>query len=260
MTATAILLGEITSLERRAGVELGWFRQQLPAVITETLLKQRMRMLRALQSMRLWTESAFAEAQMRGDFLSAMREEAKGTVAVPSIPSSTASVPQGSIRLPMERAEEAVLDAVLAMAGADGRVVDVEVAAILETLRRMFGRASTKAVEAVVRSRPVPSAMPYGLLETALTSGQRQLLLLQLAEVAAADRIVAPEERRLLESFGERLGVPTPFIDAVLGSHLARADTQIASSSPLAALACPACAFEASPEAAFCSSCGARLR
>lgn len=143
-TATAMLLGEVSNLEQRTGVDLAWFRQQqIPIELTESLLKHHLRMLRAIETMCLWTDTAFAEAQMRGDFLAAMEREASGTsVVMQSVASAPKAVAAAQDHA-WGAAEEAVLDAALAVAGADGRVDDVEVSAIGETLRRMYGRAPT---------------------------------------------------------------------------------------------------------------------
>jgi tellurite resistance protein len=253
VTATALLLGEISNLERRAGVELGWFRRQLPSAADEVLLKQRLRTLRAVESMRLWTESAFAAAQISGVFLASLQEEAKGSVAT-SI--------RGAGQASQNSAEDLVLDTVLAIAAIDGSVGDREVSVIVETLRRMFGRAPVPALEAAVRARPALSAIPFDRLEETLSPHQRQLLLLQMAEVAAADGVVTQGESEVLNAFAARLHLPPAFVDAVLGGHLARADVAAAATPapvPLVST-CPACAFDTPSGASFCPSCGAKLR
>ena len=258
-TATALLLNEISSLERRAGVDLGWFRQQLPVDLTESLLKQRMRMLRAVDSLRLWTESQFAEAQMGGAFLAAMGQEAAGTASNAATPSIPVDVTSTGDRRPLDAREEAVLDALLAVAGADGHVDDVEVQAIAETLRRMFGRTPSSAEDAAIRSRKVPLTVPFDRLETALSPAERQLLLWQMAEVAAADRIVTAEERAMLDALAARLQVPESYVAAVLGANLARTSVKAVPPTPSPTGACVGCGSSAPAEASFCPSCGARL-
>ncbi len=255
-TAMAIVLGEISSLEQRAGVELTWLRRQLPTVLDEALLKQRMRMLRAIEALKLWTESGFAKAQTDGAFFAALQVEAIGTsAATPAAPQ-----PSPTDGIVLNPSEMAVLDALLAIAAADGHIADAETAVIVESLRRMLGLAPTPALEATIRRRSAPSEVPFERLDQALTTGQLQLLLLQMAEVAAADGIVTVGEREMLDSVASRLKLPAAFVDAVLGSHLARADVQ-SSNAPSAppAMTCRSCAFETPPEAAFCPSCGARL-
>jgi len=255
-TAMAILLGEISSMERRAEVDLTWLRRQLPTVLDEALLKQRMRILRAVEALKLWTESGFARAQTDGAFFAALQREAMGTTAATS--ASPASSPTESIVL--NPSELAVTDALLAIAAADGHIADAERAVIVESLRRLFGRAPTPALEATVRGRSAPSQVPFERLDQALNTGQWQLLLLQMAEVAAADGTVTNGEREMLDSVAGRLRLPAAFVDAVLGSHLARADVQNSSAPPAPpTMTCRSCAFETPPEAAFCPSCGARL-
>lgn len=256
-TASAILLGEVSSLERRAGLDLGWFRQKVPLVLTEVLLRQQLRMLRAIEELGLGSESAFAEAQMRGDFLSAMQREAQGsplTTASPA-PISARSVDLG----PADGPEQVVLDAVLAVAGADGHVVDVEVAAILETLRRMFGRVPSPDLEAAVRARSVPTAVPVERVQTILSPDRQQLLLWQMVEVAAADAVVTPEERSMLHAFADRLRIPVPYVESLVGAHLARADVQIRAARTESSTTCPACNSVTPAAGAFCTSCGTRL-
>jgi superfamily II DNA or RNA helicase len=251
-TATAILLGEISSLQRRAGVELAWVKRQLPPVLDEALLKQRMRMLRAIEALKLWTESAFALAQTDGAFLAALQIEATGTAAGP-----TASAPSAAASIPFEPGEEAALDSVLAVAAVDGHLAAAEIAVVVETLRRMFGRAATPELEATIKARSAPSTVPLERLEQTLTAAQLQLLLLQMAEVAAADGIVTAGERTMLDSVAARLRIP----DAFLGGHLARADVKsTAAPTPAPAGACPGCAFDTPSGAAFCPSCGVSLR
>lgn len=255
-TGSALLLGEITGLEKRVGLDLAWFRQKLPLQLTEPLLRQQLRMLRAIEGLGLRSESEFAEAQMRGDFLAAMQREAQGAGQRPAASSqSLAALATASA------AEQAALDACLAMAGADGRVVDVEVATILETLRRMFGRAPTPDVEAAVRARPVPAAVPIERVEAALTPAQRQLLLWQMTEVAAADAIVTPEERAMLYGFAERLQIPVAYVESLVGAHLARADVQTGapSQSEVPPTTCGSCGSSTPAAGAFCTSCGARI-
>ena len=236
-TGNAILLGAITGLERRMGIDLAWVRQRLPSELTESLLRQQLRMLQAIEALGLHSESEFAEAQMRGDFLALMQREAQGAGQA-TAPTSARPADLGSA----SAAEQAALDTALAMAGADGKVVDVEVAAILETLRRMFGRAPTLEVEAAVRARAVPAEVPLERVEAALTPAQRQLLLWQMTEIAAADAIVTPEERAMLHRFAERLQVPLAYVESLVGAHLASVDVQTGTASHGdASTMCPSC-------------------
>jgi hypothetical protein len=123
----------------------------------------------------------------------------------------------------------------------------------------MFGRAPTPAGDAEIRARKVPSAVPFDRLETALGPSERQLLLWQMAEVAAADRIVTTEERAMLDALARRLQVPEEYVGAVLGANLARSGL-IAASTRISPRACPSCGSNGPEEAAFCWSCGTRLR
>lgn len=252
ITATAMLLGEVSSLERRVGADLGWFRRQLPMDLTEPLLQQRMRMLRAIESLHLWTEGAFAEAQMSGDFLAAMQREAGSATQE----TTGAAIPEASARPLLDAAEAAVLDGLLAIAGAQGKVTAAEVAAIVESMRRMFGRASSPEVTEVVRTRPVPTALPFHEIEATLSAPQRQLLLWQMTEVAASDAVVSPAERTLIYSFAERLSVPQAFVESLLGANLARADFK-----PMLgpSTVCPSCGSDTPASGSFCTSCGTRL-
>jgi uncharacterized tellurite resistance protein B-like protein len=255
-TGNALFLGAITGLERRMGVDLAWVRQRLPSELTESLLRQQLRMLQAIEQLRLRSESEFAEAQMRGDFLALMQREAQGAGQAPA-PTSARVVDLGAA----SAAEQAALDAALAVAGADGKVVDVEVAAILETLRRMFGRSPTSEVEAAVRARAVPADVPIERVEAALTPAQRQLLLWQMTEVAAADAIVTPEERAMLHRFAERLQVPAAYVESLVGAHLARADVQATTPSRSETpTTCSNCGSSTPSVGTFCTSCGARVR
>jgi uncharacterized tellurite resistance protein B-like protein len=149
-----------------------------------------------------------------------------------------------------------VVDAALAVAGADGRVANAEVSAIVETLRRMFGRAATPGTEAAVRARRVPETIPYERLDATLSPAQRQLLLMQLTEIAAADAVVTPHERAMLHAFASRLAVPEVFVMAVVDASLARADVAISEKD---ALVCPSCAAETPAAGAYCTSCGSRM-
>ncbi len=252
MTATAMLLGEVSSFERRVGADLGWFKRQLPVELSEPLLQQRMRMLRAIESLRLWTEAAFAEAQMRGDFLAAMQLAAGS--ATPQATGAPSPAPSAA-RL-LDPAESAVLDGLLAVAGAQGEVTAAEVASIVETLRRMFGRAPGSEVTEIVRSRAVPTALPLDDIEATLSPPQRQLLLSQMTEVAASDAVVSAAERAMLYTFAARLSVPEAFVESLLGANLARADFK-----PLIApsTVCPSCGSDTPAVGSFCTSCGTRL-
>ena len=252
-TATAVLLGEISSLERRAGIDLAWFRQKIPVAMTESLLRQQMRMLRAIDAMGLSTESAFAEAQMRRDFLEAMQHAASGA------PPASVAPPVPIDPRPVDGPQQFVLDALLAVAGADGSVSEVEVGVIMDTLRRMFGVASTTALEATVRARAVPAAVPVDRLATALSTGQQQLLLMSMVEVAAADAIVTPEERAMLHGFASTVRMPVDVVDSILGGQLARADVQARASQPAQTRQCPSCGSATPAAGAFCTGCGARV-
>lgn len=255
VTATALLIGEISNLESRASVDLAWFRRQLPLTIDEPLLKQRLRTLRAIEHLRLWTESAFAQALTDGAFLASLQQEAAGTASpIPATDRSTTPVA-------FEPAEEAALDGICAVAWADGGFSQAETSVVLETLRRMFGRAATPALEEAIRARPAPSYIPFDRLERSLTPAQQQLLLLQMAEVAAVDGTISVGERTMLDAVATRLQVPVAFVDAVLGGHLARADVKRSGFSFNAAgSTCPCCAFDLPADAAFCPSCGAAVR
>ena len=245
VTAAALLLGEISGVERRSGKDLSWFRRQLPPALDETLLRQRLRMLRAIESMQLWGEPDFARAQMSGPFLAELQREAGVPVAEPDAPAT----------LREESAEDAVIEALLAMAAADGLVHDAEIAVAADTLRRMFGRARSPESEAALRSRAIPSAVPFEGLIHLLSAPQQQLLLLQLAEIAAVDGTVTAEERSLLGEIAARLELPQAFVDAVLGGHLARADVASRADAPR----CPACEGETPDGARFCPACGGPL-
>ena len=122
------------------------------------------------------------------------------------------------------------------------------------------GLRRRQSVDAAIRSRNVPSAVPFDRLETALAPAERQLLLWEMAEVAAADRIVTAEERAMLDALAARLQVPDAYVAAVLGANLARTDVRTPASTPTPTKTCPTCGSDGPPEAAFCSSCGSSLR
>jgi len=107
----------------------------------------------------------------------------------------------------------------VALALADGAIVASETAVIAETLRRMFGRAPSSALSAEIERRREPRVIPHAQVEAMLSPAERQLLLMQLAEVAAADGIVTDAERQALDELATRLRIAPAFVDAVLGAR-----------------------------------------
>ena len=153
-TAAALLLREIADLERRAQVDLEWFRRQLPPSFDENLLAHRLRALRAVEALSLWTEAAFATAQMNGAFLDLMRKEAQATAAL------VHPVSEAAIGFQLHPAEAAVVDTALAMSAPDRKLLPAEVTVVVETLRRMFGRAPGDELVALLESRS-STAVPF---------------------------------------------------------------------------------------------------
>lgn len=250
-TALAIVQGEVAALERRAGVDLAWFLRQLPSDVDEPLLAQRLRALRAIETLSLWTESAFASAQMSGAFLEQMRREAQ-PVAAPSHAAEVQSAPA----LQFGPAEAAVVDAALAMTATDRKLTPAETSVVMETLRRMFGRAPSEELAAALDRRST-KAVPFDQLDANLDPAQRQLLLLQLAELAAADGVVTDGERQALDDLASRISIPPGVVEAVLGGHLARSDVR--TTQAVASRSCPSCSFATPDGSRFCPSCGTPL-
>ena len=153
-----------------------------------------------------------------------------------------------------DEAQSTVLDAAMAVAGADGEVCAAEFDCVLETLRCMFGRVSTSGVERAVRSWKAPTFINFVAVEKHLDVWQRQLLFQQLAGIAAADQMIAPEEHRMLVLFANHFGMPTAMADLVLGAQLARFDRRNVGSAH-----CPVCGEATTSQARFCSACGASL-
>ena len=256
-TAAALLLGELSILEARAGMELGWFRQQIPGEITETLLRQQLRKLRAVQALELWTHDKYAEAEMTGEFLRLMQEEARGGGVL-----DVASPPSVRSQLVLTANEEAVADAAIAVAAADGTITEPELAVAAEMLRRIFGRAVDDALIAGLRSRAVPSALPVDQLKTGLSLATRQLLVLQLAELAAADGIVSDSERKVIVDLANSVGVVPAILDAVFGPDTSAVPPRaMPATAPLDVpdKACSTCGVRLPGWAAFCMACGTNV-
>ncbi len=249
LTASAILLGELSSLESRAGRDLSWFRRRLPEALDETLLRYKLRTLRAIEELKLWTESEFAAAEMSGTLSQLLQREAG---AAPRAPDSRTAVTVPAVTF--AAAEAAVLDAALYLAGIDGVVHPNELEVAVQSLMRMFGRLPNQEVRSAVSGRHVSGPPSLSALRE-LPPVLRQLLILQLAELAASDGMVSEPERRFLQELSDALGIASAFVESVLGvAGGAEADT-----APAPAGVCPSCAFALSPNAAFCSSCGIRV-
>ena len=253
LTAAAVVLGEVSALESRTKNDLSWFRRRLPPAFDEPLLRLHLRMLRAIEQLSVWTESDFAMAQMSGAYQRAIQGEAHA--APPSANTAEAAVASVVQPSTLSPCEGAVVDIGLALAAVDGRVHPSAVIVVVESLRRMFGRAPTDELRSAVDLRRASGSDPVPLLRGEFPMRLRQLLIFQLAEVAGADGIVTPAERDHLIRTARELGVADGFVEAVLGDVSNAVPSAVAAApSPT----CSSCAFDLPTAALFCPSCGFR--
>jgi uncharacterized membrane protein YebE (DUF533 family) len=97
-----------------------------------------------------------------------------------------------------------VVKAMAAMAWSDGYMDEREAKAIRALAKRMGLDAHGRSVvEGYLRSRPSISGLHFEGLE----EKERDALMLAAVHFAYLDGRVAPAERKILEKFGERLGV-----------------------------------------------------
>jgi superfamily II DNA or RNA helicase len=254
-TAVALLLGEICSLEASANVDLGWFRRQMPPEVNEILLRQQMRKLRAIQTLQLWTHEKYALAEMSGDFLRVMQLEAQGTDSTTPA-TDMGPGPSATPKLDLTPAEEAVVDAALVVAASDGSISREELVVVAETLRRLFGRAVNDELVTKLAARVTPMTFNSDCVRSSLSPPQCQLLLLQLAEIAAVDGAITAGERDALASFAAGLGIPIAVVGAVLGGQ---PTTETNADDQGGLRNCSSCSALLTPGAKFCSACGQKV-
>lgn len=252
-TAAAIVLGELSSLTERAGKDLSWFRRRLPAVaddLDEQWLREQLRTIRAIEQLGLWRELDFTRAEANGELGEARQREA---TAPSRVSSEEAARPDVGLRFDL--VEQAVIDVSLTFARVDGQIHEAEVAIIVESLRRMFGRLPSDEVRDAVRRCQVADVIDLVRLRGLLAPMYRQRLVLQLAELAGADGVISLRERNLLHGLARDLDVPDGFVASVLGAAASASDSSTAAGGG----ACSSCAFALPPGAAFCPSCGINL-
>jgi tellurite resistance protein len=214
-----------------------------------------MRKLRVIEALQLWTHEKYAQSEMGGEFLEWMQREARGDATEMSSESVELSVPPTQSS-GFNEAEEAIVDTGMFIASIDGAVSDPELNAIAESLRRMTGRRIDEQLISTLQSRPIPPTAPLIRLRTRLTATEHQLLLLQLAELTAADGVVSADERTSVLDLAQQLDIPQGIINAVLGGP-----SGVDSDGSSAAMGrnCGACGVILVAGAKFCSACGTRV-
>ena len=238
-TAAAVILGELTALEQRTGKDLLWFRRLLPDPLDEALLKQRLRMLRAIEELGLSTESDCAVAQISGAFLRALEREAAAAASVTPLVSLITLAPH----------EEAMIDVALALATVDGEVHTNEIAIIVEFLRDRLARATTDELTRAVENRTGPRLVPVERIRSQVPPLLWQPLV-QLRQRGWLGR--GWHNHRLGATLRARDFAWPSCGDAFVDDLLGRAHcTQATSPSRV----CSSCRFDM-PDGAFCPHCG----
>jgi uncharacterized tellurite resistance protein B-like protein len=263
-TATAILLGQIASLERRSGHDLSWTRRALPHPMDEVLLRHQLRRLRAIEELKLWTPSELAKAEMSGAFQAILKEEVRAAatetaaatpVAASPHTASAAGQPHASTE-PLSRAEEAVLAVAWALVKVSqalnqSSLTYAQRLVVMDTLRRLFGRSPDDGLERLVQAARPTGEPPFGTLRGDLTDGQRQTLLSQMVHLAMVDDAISDAEQEVLRQIATELRIPSAVANAIAGREIV--STSAAAES---GVVCRSCSFDLPRGACFCPSCG----